>query len=134
MKTGPRVLIHACIAASLVSCSGGDGFVPAPGPNRRGHIDINASTTVIDCPKITSYTISPYENAANTDVLVTSTADVSYGMRPVFRWTATSGSFLQPDHQETTYHCGAEINPVITLSVTYGNCMDEISIEELDCS
>ena len=125
----------ATISALLVNgCSGGDEFSPAPTPRHQGSIRVSTTVTSVECPIITSYTLTPYLKAAGSDVALTSTTNASYGMRPVFLWSASSGSFLNADHADATYRCGAEVNPTIKLIVSCGSCVDSILIEELDCT
>ena len=132
----PVLWISAAYICSLlvIGCSGGDEFRGAPAPRRVGSISVTASVTSLDCPVITSYTMTPYKNAAGSDVALTSTTSASYGVRPVFLWSATSGTFVNADRAEATYRCGVEAAPTLTLTVTYGSCVDSILIEELDCT
>jgi hypothetical protein len=125
----------ASICALLAtSCSGGDEFRGVPAPRRVGGVSVAVSVSSIDCPVITSYTMAPYIRAAGSDVALTSTTSASYGVRPVFQWSATSGTFVNADHADATYRCGAETMPKLTLTVTYGSCIDSVLIDELDCT
>jgi len=133
MRRSLRVCISVA-AFSVLSCSGGESFKSDSSPRHSGALNATASVNSIECPKITSYTVSPYKNAAGSDVAITSTTDTSMGVWPVFRWAASSGSFVDIEHEDTTYHCGSEPNPTITLTVTYGSCLDQVSILELDCT
>jgi type 1 fimbria pilin len=131
----PAVFMGIVLGLScLVACSGGDSFKSEPTTHYVGNITVSGSVTRVECPKITSYTVSPYKNAAGIDVEITSTADVAFGIRPIYRWAASSGTFVRPDLAITTYRCGDETNPTITLTVSYGGCIDRIWIEELDCT
>lgn len=129
-----------CVAMSnscallMTGCSGGDEFRGAPAPRRMGRITVTATATGYECPIITSYTMSPYINAAGRDVALTSSTNASSELTPVFQWSASSGSFVNADQANSTYRCGAEANPTITLTVSYGNCVDSILIDELDCT
>ncbi len=97
-------------------------------------MNVTATVSSIECPVITSYTMTPWENAAGCDVALTSTTSATPGVTPAFLWSATSGTFDNADHEDATYRCGAETSPTITLSITYGNCSDSILIDELDCT
>jgi hypothetical protein len=129
------LLISAAnVCALVVGCSGGDEFRETPVSRPVVNTSVTASVTSIECPIITSYTMTPYKNAAGSDVALTSTTSASYGVRPVFKWSATSGTFVNADHSDATYRCGTETAPTLTLTVTYGSCVDSIQIDELDCT
>ena len=117
-----------------IGCSGGDEFRGAPAPRRVGSVNVEANVTSLECPIITSYTVSPFEKAAGNDVALTSTTSASFGVKPKILWSATSGTFNNADDANTTYRCGAQLNPIITLTVSYGTCLDSVQIDQMDCS
>ncbi len=132
---GAARLSAVCAWALLMfGCSGGDEFKPAPTPRIVGAIGVTATVTVFECPVITSYSMSPCIKAAGIDVALTSTTSASYGARPTYLWSATSGTFVNANSADATYRCGAEVKPRIKLTVSYGSCVDSIEIDELDCS
>ena len=132
--SAPPKSLAAVVVCSLAACSGGESFTSERVPKHAGNITVAASVSSVECPVITSYAITPYLNAAGSDVFVSTTVDVGFGVRPVYRWTATAGSFVNIETPDTTYHCGDDPTPVLTLTVTYGTCSDRISIVELDCT
>ena len=132
--SAPRKCLVAVVLWSLPACSGGESFTSERVPKYGGNITVATSVSSVECPVITSYAITPYLNAAGSDVFVSTTVDVGFGVRPVYRWTATAGSFVNIETPDTTYHCGDDPNPVLTITVTYGTCIDKISIVELDCT
>ncbi len=122
------------VLLAVVGCSGGDEFRSTPAPRRVGTINVAATATSYECPVITSWTMSPYTQAAGHDVALTSSTNASPEMIPLVQWSATSGSFLNANQASSTYRCGTETNPTIILTISYGNCVDSVLIDELECT
>jgi hypothetical protein len=132
--SAPPKFLVAVALCSLPACSGGESFTSERVPKHTGNITVAASVSSIECPTITSYTITPYLRAAGSEVFVSSTVEAGFGVRPVYRWSASAGSFVNIETPDATYHCGDDPSPILTLTVTYGTCIDRISIVELDCT
>ncbi len=119
--------------ASLCGCSGGDGFRSSPTTTQpAGTIEVEATATVLKCPKIDSYSVSPVKYAAGVDVYASVTASSTSELTPAYSWVATSGTFSDPKSSVTKYRCGLEIGPTITLTVYGGDCAESVNIA-MDC-
>ena len=127
---------HGVVAGviCLLGCSGSDTYVQyIATPPPPGTTNVAAVASYEACPKITSYTVSPAEHVAGLDVTLVADITSSRGVTPFYLWTATSGTFCNPNSSVTTYRCGAQQRPTLTLTVWYGSCTDNATFE-LDCT
>jgi hypothetical protein len=128
------VLSLSLSVVPLAGCSGDNTYYQgAPPQALRGATDIEAIATYVNCPTISSYTVSPFKQAAGVDVTLVAVATVDRGVTPQYLWTATSGTYYDANASSTTYRCGAEKRPSLTLTLFYCSCVDSVEFE-LDCT
>lgn len=126
-------LVSYLVALVLAACSDGEDTGQTRPPATAGTVDIHATATLVSCPSIASYTISPTRNLSALDVSLSVSITSPNGDIPTILWTATSGTFRSTDEQDTTYRCGQERAPAVQVRVSSGQCQDGVSFT-LDCS
>jgi hypothetical protein len=82
--------------------------------------------TVTGCPTIVSMTV-PAQLAVGASTPVSAVIQVPGGAAPTLKWTASSGTFLNPGQPSTFFTCTTVGMDTITLTATIGTCSDTLS-------
>lgn len=133
MRSVRRLVSYSLTLGLAAACSDGEDTGQTHPPATAGTVDIHATASLVACPSIASYTISPTRNLAALDVSLSVSVTSPNSDVPSILWTATSGSFRSTSEQDTLYRCGQERAPTVRVSVSSGQCQDSVSFT-LDCS
>jgi hypothetical protein len=138
-------LALAALAASggcvvLASCGGGSHTTPCSQNPIQAPSDASADSggmgmliiggMVTNCPLPDSLTIQPNELDLGKGgmAVVTATAVTPDEGMPTFQWTASPGGvFADPGNPTTTFQCTVGGMITLTVTVTYDNCMNQLS-------
>jgi hypothetical protein len=101
-----------------------------------GSVSVSDTTNI--CPVVDGVLATPSSATVSTSVAITSTAhDMDMGPMPLsYHWTATAGTFSDPNVQNPTFTCPATAATVtLTLTVADGgpSCTDTMSLT-VDCT
>lgn len=102
-----------------------------PGTDRNGKgtvkVEIEVESEQLECPEISMISALPDHTKIGEPIKLSSTASVDGAS---FAWSATSGSFSDPNQANTTYTCSQAGAASLTLAVqTSPACKKEHSIE-----
>ena len=126
--------VLSILGGYLGGCSGGEGFSNAPQqPPRIAAVNVIATASLVKCPQIDGYSVSPAVHVAGEDVVLEVNVTATHGGTPAYSWTAQSGTFSSPSASTTHYRCGARSNASVTITIVYLDCTESIDIP-IDCT
>ena len=122
------------------SCAGNGTFDVRAGENSSVNVllqcrafsitgGVTVGGTFNNCPRLTSVAASRVSAPVGGTIDVRAAAsDQDPGDVLTFKWTTTSGSFDRPQAPEATFRCTVPGAPVLTATVSDGQCNDVVAV------